>query len=118
MARDLNNYDEFMAFLAEAMEPIALICADAEIAAVFRSSGRAVDAVAKICSQHSGEIAAVLAAYDGVTVEEFKAAFSPIALFSRVRGLIESDAIKQLFASAQSRAGASASASVPGNMAV
>lgn len=113
--RDLNNYDEFMAFLADALEPFAVICADAEVANAFRSGGRMVGVASLICRKFPTEIATVLSAIEGISADEFKAKFSPILLVQRVSDLLKSDAIKQLFASAQSTEGASQSVSVQGN---
>lgn len=108
--RNLNNYDEFMLFLADALEPFCVICADNEVAAAIRSGGRVVSSATLICRKFPGEIAAILAALDGKTVEEFKASFTPMALIDKVMDLLNSGAVKKLFTSAQQTEGASSSA--------
>lgn len=116
--RNLNNYDEFMAFIAEALEPFAEICADPDIAAAFRSGGKAVGVASMICRKYPDQIAAVLAATDGISVYDFKEAFNPLSLFGRVSDLLNSDVAKQLFASAQQTEGASRSGNVQADTAV
>lgn len=111
--RNLNNYDDFMLFLADAFDPFCVICADKDVAAAFRSGGRISSVVSLICRKYSSEIAAVLAALEGITAEEFKAKFSPVELFAKVTDLLNSGAVKELFASAQQTEGASSSGTVP-----
>lgn len=106
--RNLNNYDEFMEFCADALEPIVTICADKEVAEAFRSK-QILRAAAVICKKHKDEAAAVFAALDGVTVEEFKAEFRPATLPKRLTELLNSPQIKELFPSAQTGTGAASS---------
>lgn len=106
--RNLNNYDEFMEFCADALDPIVTICADKEIAEVFRS-GQILRAATVICRKYKDEAAAVFAAIDGVTVEEFKAEFRLATLPRRLTEILNSPQIKELFPSAQTGTGAASS---------
>ena len=106
--RNLKNYDEFMVFCADALDPIVAICADSEVAQAFRSKNT-IGAVKAICRNHAEEVAVVMAALDGVTVEQFKADFSPLSIPKRLTELLNADEVKELFAYAQQTAGASPS---------
>ena len=98
--RNLKNYDEFMAFCADALDPIVSICADSNVAQAFRAKNT-LGAVKEICKNHAEEVAVVLAALDGVTVERFKAEFSPLSIPKRLTELLNADEVKDLFAYAQ-----------------
>ena len=106
--RNLKNYDEFMAFCADALDPIVSICADSNVAQAFRAKNT-LGAVKEICKNHAEEVAVVLAALDGVTVERFKAEFSPLSIPKRLTDLLNADEVKELFAYAQQTVGASSS---------
>lgn len=112
--RDLKNYDEFMDFCADAFEPICVICADAEVAAIFRGGGKIAAAVGVICRNHKEEVAAVLGALDGMTADEFKAAFSPAAIPGKLKALLSDPSVKELFASAQQTTGVRSSGDAQG----
>lgn len=111
--RNLKDYDEFMEFTADAFEPICMICADPDVAAVFRSGGRIASAVSVICRKHKDEAAAILGALEGMTADEYRAAFSPFAIPGKIRELLSSGMVSELFASAQQTAGASSSGTAP-----
>lgn len=106
--RNLKNYDEFMDFCGDALEPIVTICADGEVAAAFREK-KILKAAAVVCKKYREETAAVLAALDGCTVEEFKATFSPAAIPAKLTELLNSEEFKSLFGSAQTKTDASPS---------
>lgn len=106
--RNLENYDEFMEFCADALEPIVKICADRDVAEAFRAK-KLLGAVAVICRRYKDETAAVLAAIEGITAEEFKAAFSPREIPAKLNALLNSPEVRELFASAQQTDGASSS---------
>ena len=106
--RDPKNYDEFMDFCGDALEPIVTICADGEVAAAFREKKMLKVAII-VCKRYSEETAAVLASLDGCTVEEFKRTFSPAAIFAKLTELIDSEEFKSLFGSAQTKTDASPS---------
>lgn len=115
--RNLMDYDEFMEFAADAFEPICMICADPEVASVFRAGGKIATAVSVICRKHKDEAAVILGALEGMTADEYRAAFSPFAIPGRIRELLSSGVVKELFASAQQTAGASSSGTAPGDTA-
>lgn len=106
--RNLNNYDEFMDFCGDALEPIITICADKEVAEAFREK-KILKAVAVMCKKHKDGVASVLAALDGCTSEEFKAAFNPKDIPAKLTALLNSPEIKELFGSAQQNTGATSS---------
>lgn len=106
--RNLKNYDEFMDFCGDALEPIVTICADKEVAAAFREK-KILKAAAVVCKKYKEETAAVLASLDGCTVEEFKATFSPKDIPAKLTELLNSPEFKDLFGSAQTTSGASSS---------
>ncbi len=106
--RNLKNYDEFMDFAADALEPIVKICADGDVAASLRG-GKILAAAAVICKKYKDEAAAVLAAFEGVTVEEFKSEFSPFEIPKKLTALLNSEEAKQLFGSAQTETTGAAS---------
>lgn len=106
--RNLKNYDEFMDFCGDALEPIVTICADKEVAAAFREK-KILKAAAVVCKRYREETAAVLAALDGCTVEEFKATFSPADIPTKLTELLNSPEVKALFGSAQNKNEASSS---------
>ena len=106
--RNLKNYDEFMAFCADAMDAIVSICADSNVAQAFRAKNT-LGAVKEICKKHAEEVAVVLAVLDDVTVERFKADFSPLSIPKRLTELLNTDEVKELFAYAQQTDGASSS---------
>ena len=61
--RDIqHNYDDFMEFLADAMEPLARIAADPEVAAVFRENKPVVTLAKPLLKAHRDDMAAALAA--------------------------------------------------------
>ena len=106
--RNLKNYDEFMDFCGDALEPIVTICADREVAAAFREK-KVLKSVAIVCKKYREETAAVLAALDGCTVEEFKRTFNPAEIPAKLTALLNSPEFKELFGSAQTTSGASSS---------
>jgi hypothetical protein len=106
--RNLKNYDEFMDFCGDALEPIVTICADKEAAAAFREK-KILKAAAVVCKKYKEETAAVLAALDGCTIEEFKATFSPKDVPAKLTELLNSPEFKDLFGSAQNKNEASSS---------
>lgn len=106
--RNLKNYDEFMDFAADALEPIVRICADGDVAGALRG-GNVLAAASVICRKHKDEAAAVLAAFEGITVEEFKSAFSPLEIPKKLTALLNSEEAKQFFGSAQTETTGAAS---------
>ena len=106
--RNLKNYDEFMDFCGDALEPIVTICADKEVAAAFREK-KILTAAIVVCKKYREETAAVLAALDGCTVEEFKATFNPKEIPVKLITLLNSPEFKDLFGSAQNKNEASSS---------
>ena len=115
--RDLkNNYDDLMDFLGDAFEPICRIMSDNEIAEIFRSNGAVMSLAAPICKNHRDDIAAVIAAYRGITLEEFRENFDALELFKSVVDLLKSPAVNELFKSAEQRRGATSSVSASQNL--
>lgn len=106
--RNLKNYDEFMDFCGDALEPIVTICADKEAAAAFREK-KILKAAAIVCKKYKEETAAVLAALDGCTIEEFKASFNPVEIPAKLTAFISSLEFAELFGSAQTENEASSS---------
>lgn len=114
--RDIqHNYDDFMEFLADAMEPLARIAADPEVAAVFRENKPVVTLAKPLLKAHRDDMAAVLAALKGDTVDGFKAGFNAVeALNSMLRMLSDPD-MKTVFPCAEQMTGAASSGSAPEN---
>ena len=115
--RDLkNNYDDLMDFLGDAFEPICRIMADEEIAGIFRSNGAVMSLAAPICKNHRDDIAAVIAACRGITVEEFRENFDALELFRSVVEMLKSPAVTELFKYAEQKRGATSSVSASQNL--
>lgn len=114
--RDIrNNYDDFMDFLADAMEPIARIAADSAVAAVFRENKPLVALAKPLLRGHRDDMAAVLAALNGDTVEGFKAGFNAVEAVNAMIRMLSNPDMKTVFPSAEQKTGAASSGSAPEN---
>ena len=105
-----------MDFLGDAFEPICHIMADEEIAGIFRSNGAVMSLAAPICKNHRDDIAAVIAACRGITVEEFRENFDALELFRSVADLLKSPTVNELFKYAEQKKGATSSVSASQNL--
>lgn len=110
--RDINNnYDDFMAFLADSFEAITQIAADPAVKAVFTEKKPVMTLAKPLCTDHTDDIAQIFAALEGVPVEEFKKGFNAIGAFKSTIQLLNSPVIKDLFGSAVTEKGATSSGS-------
>ncbi len=114
--RDINNnYDDFMAFLAESMEPIVRIMADPEVSAMVRAKKPKILIVKHLVGSHSDDVAVIAASMDGVSVEEFKGNFSAMKLVKAALSVIGSPVVKEVFRSAEQTVDATPSVSASEN---
>lgn len=110
--RDINNnYDDFMAFLADSFEAITRIAADPAVKAVFAEKKPVMTLAKPLCTDHADDIAQIFAALEGVPVDEFKGGFNAIKAFKATMQLLNSPVIKELFGSAGTEKGATSSGS-------
>ena len=110
--RDINNnYDDFMAFLADSFESITRIAADPVVKAVFTEKKPVMTLAKPLCTDHADDIAQIFAALKGVPVEEFKKGFNAIGAFKSTIQLLNSPVIKDLFGYAVTEKGATSSGS-------
>ena len=114
--RDIqHNYDDFMEFLADAMEPLARIAADPEVAAVFRENKPVVTLAKPLLKAHRDDMAEVLAALNGDTVEGFKAKFNAVEAVNAMLRMLSDPDMKTVFPYAEQMTGAASSGSASEN---
>lgn len=114
--RDINNnYDDFMAFLAESMDPLVRIMADPEVSAMVRAKKPKILLVKHLVATHGDDVAAIAASSDGVSVEEFKGNFSAVKLVKAALSMMGSPVVKEVFRSAEQKVGATPSVSASEN---
>lgn len=102
--RDINkNYDDFMDFVGESFESIVKIAANPAVSDVFRNNKAVMTLVKPLCKEHKEEIAVIMAAYNGVSVDEFKAGFSTSELIKSVISILNNKQIMGLFQSAEQK---------------
>lgn len=110
--RDIkNNYDDFAEFLADAMEPIARIAADPDVAAVFRDNKPIISLAKPLLGGHRDDMAEVLAALNGDTVAGFKANFNALEMVRSLMSLLSRPEIRTVFQYAEQTEGATSSVS-------
>lgn len=70
----LSEYegDAALDILAELIEPVAEICADKEVAEIFRKGGSKAAAIKAIIKKHKKSITTILAVLDGKDPETYK----------------------------------------------
>lgn len=110
--RDINNnFDDFMAFLAEAGEPMARIAADPAVASVFRENKPVIALLKPLLGSHKDDVAVIAAAVWGVSPDEFREKFSAADMIGAVMKFLASSAVKEVFPSAEQKTGAASSGS-------
>lgn len=115
--RDIKyNYDDFMDFVGEALEPICNIMADAEIAAMFKANAPIVKLAKPICTAHRDDVTQVVAAYRGITVDELKSGFNAVMMLKSVFEMLNNKDVRELFHSADQMTGATSSVSASENI--
>ena len=92
--REMTN-DESLDMFADMLEPMSNILADPEVAEKFKTTLAA--GVACAIKKHKAEVIQILAAADGISVEEYKV--NPIKLPFQLLRLFSSPEMKELFMS-------------------
>lgn len=110
--RDINNnYDDFCDFVAEALEPVVRIAADPAVAEMVRTKKPKLLVAKHLIAAHKDDVASVLAAYEGVTEDAFKGAFSAMKIVKSVLEMLNSPVVEEVFQSAEQKVDATPSVS-------
>lgn len=110
--RDINkNYDDFMDFVGESFESIVKIAANPAVSDVFRNNKAVMTLVKPLCKEHKDDVAVIMAAHKGVSVDEFKAGFNTAELIKSVISILKNKQIIGLFRSAEQKTDATSSGS-------
>lgn len=97
--RDLNKYDDFMDFLGDAFGAFAVIGQDEKLRDMLTENAGVALIVTRLCKEHREEVAEIVAAARGETVEEFRANYTTTGLMRELVRLISNPDVAAVFRS-------------------
>lgn len=93
--------DRALTVLADVIEPIGAIMSDEEIQKMVKRKSPMLTIVGKALKTHANEVYAMLAALDGVTIEEYKKNTSMSKILCDFADVVTDESLQSLFDSAK-----------------